>query len=164
MFSAAGGPTMRSEVETFLVAAGVDHKIHRHTSVVSYAEAKAALPFDPDASVKGLVFRLPSGGYAIIAMRGDGRADYKKIANALGVRRSDLKPATEAELVRDLGMTPGGVAPLPLGGATVLFDDRTLDLDVVYCGAGRPDATLEIKRADLVRVAGGAVADLTKAQ
>jgi Cys-tRNA(Pro)/Cys-tRNA(Cys) deacylase len=154
---------MDSEIEAFLAAAGVDYTLHRHAPVVSYAEAKAALPFDPAASVKGLVFRLPDERYAIVAMRGDGRADYKKIADALGVRRSDLKPATEAELARDLAMAPGGVAPLPLRGATVLFDRQTLDLDVVYCGAGRPDLTLEIKRADLVRVADGAVADLTKA-
>jgi Cys-tRNA(Pro)/Cys-tRNA(Cys) deacylase len=155
---------MRSEIEAFLAAAGVEHKLHRHAPIVSYAEAKAALPFDPAASVKGLVFRLPHGGYVIVAMRGEARADYKKVADALGVRRSDLKPATTEDLAADLGMTPGGVAPLPLRGATVLFDRQTLDLDVVYCGAGRPDLTLEIKRLDLVRVAGGAVADLTKAQ
>jgi Cys-tRNA(Pro)/Cys-tRNA(Cys) deacylase len=153
---------MDSEIEAFLAAAGVDYTLHRHTPVVSFAEAKSALPFDPAASVKGLVFRLPDERYAIVAMRGDRRADYKKIADALGVRRSDLKPASETELARHLAMAPGGVAPLPLRGATVLFDRQTLDLDVVYCGAGRPDLTLEIKRADLVRVAGGAIADLTK--
>jgi Cys-tRNA(Pro)/Cys-tRNA(Cys) deacylase len=154
---------MHAEIEAILVAAGVDHRLHRHPPVVSFVEAKAALPFDPAASVKGLVFRLPDGGYAIVAMRGEARADYKKIADALGVRRSGLKPATEEELVRDLGMAPGGVAPLPVRGATVLFDQRTLELDVVYCGAGRPDLTLEIRRADLIRIAGGATADLTKA-
>ena len=154
---------MRSEIEALLAAAAIDYKLHRHAPVVSFAESKAALPFDPAASIKGLVFRLPDGGYAIAAMRGDARADYKKIADALGVRRSDLRTATTEELARDLDMAPGGVAPLPVRGATVLFDRRTLDLDIVYCGAGRPGATLEIKAADLIAVAGGATADVTKA-
>ena len=153
---------MSPEIEKFLTAAAVEYRLHRHAPVVSFAESKAALPFDPQATVKGLAFRLPSGAYAIVAMRGDARADYKKIAAALGMRRSALKMATAEELARDLDMEPGGVAPLPVRGATVLFDRRTLELDVVYCGAGRPDATLEIKRADLVRIAGGATADVTK--
>jgi Cys-tRNA(Pro)/Cys-tRNA(Cys) deacylase len=153
---------MSPEIEKCLAAAAIGYKLHRHAPVVSFAESKAALPFDPTASLKGLAFRLPNGGYAIAAMRGDARADYKKIADALGVRRSDLRTATAEELARDLDMAPGGVAPLPVRGATVLFDRQTLDLDVIYCGAGRPGATLEIRRAELVRLAGGAVADLTK--
>jgi Cys-tRNA(Pro)/Cys-tRNA(Cys) deacylase len=153
---------MSPEIEKFLTAAAVDCRVHRHAPVVSFAESKAALPFDPDASVKCLAFRLPSGAYAIVALRGDARADYKKIAAALGVRRGELKTATAEELARDLDMEPGGVAPLPVLGATVLFDRQTLDLDTIFCGAGRAGTTLDIQHAELVRIAGGATADLTK--
>jgi Cys-tRNA(Pro)/Cys-tRNA(Cys) deacylase len=103
-----------------------------------------------------------TGAYAIVALRGDARADYKKIAAALGVRRDALKMATAEDLARDLDMEPGGVAPLPVLGAAVLFDQQTLDLETIFCGAGRAGATLEIQRAELVRIAGGATADLTK--
>jgi prolyl-tRNA editing enzyme YbaK/EbsC (Cys-tRNA(Pro) deacylase) len=34
----------------------------------------------------------------------------------------------------------------------VLFDQCTLTLDTVYCGAGHPDQTLEIRLPDLLRV------------
>ena len=78
------------------------------------------------------------------------------------MRRADLKAAAAEELLRDLDMPPGGVAPFPVGGATVLFDQRVLELDVIYCGAGRPGLTLEIKAADLAQVAGGRTADLAK--
>ena len=153
---------MSPEIEKFLTAAAVDYRVHRHAPVVSFAESKAALPFDPEATVKGLAFRLPNGAYAIVALRGDARADYKKIAAALGVRRGELKTATTEELARDLDMEPGGVAPLPVRGATVLFDRQTLELDTIFCGAGRAGTTLEIHCAELVRIAGGATADLTK--
>ena len=153
---------MSPEIEAILAAAAVGYRLHRHAPVVSFAESKATLPFDPGASVKGLVFRLPGGGYAIVAMRGGARADYKKIADALGVRRADLTPASADELAADLDMAPGGVAPLPVRGAAVLFDRALADLDVVFCGAGRAGATLEIKAADLIHIAGGATAQVTK--
>jgi Cys-tRNA(Pro)/Cys-tRNA(Cys) deacylase len=112
--------------------------------------------------VKGLAFRLVDGTYAIIGMRAETRADYKKIADALGIGRAKLKAAESADLIRDLHMTPGGVVPLPINGAAVVFDRQVLELDAVYCGTGRPDSTLEIASSDLVRIAGGKAADLTK--
>jgi prolyl-tRNA editing enzyme YbaK/EbsC (Cys-tRNA(Pro) deacylase) len=39
-----------------------------------------------------------------------------------------------------------------------------MELGTIYCGSGRTDATLEIVAADLVRIAGGRSADLTKPQ
>jgi Cys-tRNA(Pro)/Cys-tRNA(Cys) deacylase len=59
-------------------------------------------------------------------------------------------------------MVPGGVAPLPINGATVLFDRQVLDIDVVFCGTGRTDATLEIAAGDLFTIAGGRAADVAK--
>jgi Cys-tRNA(Pro)/Cys-tRNA(Cys) deacylase len=65
-------------------------------------------------------------------MRAYDHADFKKIAGALGIRRSDLKAAEGEALFRDLGMMPGGVAPLPINGAMVVFDKAVLDLDTIF--------------------------------
>jgi Cys-tRNA(Pro)/Cys-tRNA(Cys) deacylase len=149
-------------IRRYLEGSGVAFAVHAHAPIVSFADAKATLPFDPGAMVKGLAFRLPDGTYAIIGMRADSRADYKKIADALGIRRADLRAAEGDDIARDLDMTPGGVVPLPINGATVLFDQAVPDLGAIYCGTGRTDATLEIAAADLVRIAGGRTADLAK--
>jgi Cys-tRNA(Pro)/Cys-tRNA(Cys) deacylase len=149
---------MSPEIREFLINAGAAFKVHGY----SLDDANAALPFDHAARVKGLAFRLPDGTYTIIGMQANCRADYKKIADALGIRRAALKAADASDLVRDLHMPPGGVAPLPINGAVVLFDRQVLDLDVVFCGAGRTDAILEIARPDLVRIAGGRLADVAK--
>jgi Cys-tRNA(Pro)/Cys-tRNA(Cys) deacylase len=153
---------MSPEIERFLVEAGVIFKVHSHPPIMSFADAKANLPFDPVAMVKGLAFRLANGTYAIIGLRADTRADYKKIADALGVRRADLKAADAEALVRDLHMEPGGVAPLPINGARVVFDRQVLDINTVFCGTGRTDATLEIAGNDLFRIAGGEAAEIAK--
>ena len=153
---------MDSEIEAFLAAAGVDYTAASpHASrVVRRGQVGAA------RSTRRRRSRDWSSGCRTSATRSwrcaATGAPTTRRSPTRSRGRSDLKPASETELARHLAMAPGGVAPLPLRGATVLFDRQTLDLDVVYCGAGRPDLTLEIKRADLVRVAGGAIADLTK--
>jgi Cys-tRNA(Pro)/Cys-tRNA(Cys) deacylase len=153
---------MSPRIQQFLADHGVTFQLHAHAPIASFEQARAALPFDPNAMVKGLAFRLPDGGYVIAAMQGAARADYKKIADALGIRRADLRAAAADDLAHDLDMMAGGVAPLPIGGALVLFDHAVLGLDTIYCGTGRTDTTLQIARATLIRIAGGRVEELTK--
>lgn len=141
---------------------GAAHRIHRHAPILGFESARAVLPFDPAGMVKGLAFRLPDGSCAIAALPGADRADYKKIADALGVRRADLRLASPEEIGALLDMVPGGVAPLPVGGARVLLDQAALGTATVYCGTGRNDATLEIALDELLRVSQAHVADLAK--
>ena len=154
---------MSPAIQRFLDEHGVAFQLHSHAPTTSFDAAKSSLPFDPHAMVKGLAFRLPDGRYAIAAMRGEDRADYKKIADAFGIRRADLRAAAADDLTRDLDMMPGGVTPLPIGGAVVLFDRGVVGLDMIYCGTGRTDTTMQIAGGILVRIAGGRVEDLTKA-
>lgn len=59
-------------------------------------------------------------------------------------------------------MAPGGVAPLPINGATVVIDRRAAALTTILCGTGRNDAILEITAAELIRIAGAAISDVAK--
>ncbi len=154
---------MSPAVQQFLSDHDVAFQLHTHAPTTSFEEAKSNLPFDPNAMVKGLAFRLPDGNYAIVAMRGGDRADYKKIADALGIRRADLRAAAADDLTQDLDMMPGGVVPLPINGAVVLFDRAVLELGTIYCGTGRTDSTMQIAGNVLVRVAGSRAEELTKA-
>jgi Cys-tRNA(Pro)/Cys-tRNA(Cys) deacylase len=141
------------EVRAFLEAANISYRTHPHAPLVSFEDAKTVLPFDPGSMVKGLVFRTPSGAFAIVALRGADRADYKKIADALGVRRADLRAADPADVAAELSMQLGGIVPLPIKGAVVLIDQGVAALDAIFCGSGRNDVTLELKAQDLVRIA-----------
>ncbi len=144
---------MSPEVRAFLDSARIDYRTHAHAPLVSFEDAKTVLPFDPGSMVKGLVFRTPSGTYAIVALRGADRADYKKIADALGVRRADLRAADPADVEADLGMQLGGIVPLPIKGAVVLIDEAVATLGTIYCGSGRNDVTLELRAEALLRAA-----------
>ena len=153
---------MSPEVRAFLDAAGVHYRTHEHAPLISFEDAKMVLPFDSGSMVKGLVFRTPSGTFVIVALRGSDRADYKKIADALGIRRADLRAADPADVEAELGMQLGGIVPLPLGDALVLIDESVASLDAIFCGSGRNDVTLELKAQDLVRIASGRVGAYAK--
>jgi Cys-tRNA(Pro)/Cys-tRNA(Cys) deacylase len=144
---------MSPEVRAFLDAATIPYRTHAHAPLVSFEDAKTVLPFEPGSMVKGLVFRIPGGAFSIVALRGADRADYKKIADALGVRRADLRAADPVDVETALGMQLGGIVPLPINGALVLIDQAVTSLDTIYCGSGRNDVTLELRTQDLVRVA-----------
>jgi Cys-tRNA(Pro)/Cys-tRNA(Cys) deacylase len=153
---------MSPEVRAFLEAASIPYRAHDHAPLISFEDAKTVLPFDPGSMVKGLVFRTPAGAFAIVALRGADRADYKKISDALGVRRADLRAADPADVEIELGMQLGGIVPLPIKGSVVLIDQAVAALDTIFCGSGRNDVTLELKAQDLVRIAPGRVGFYSK--
>ena len=146
-----------------LTAHGVAHTVHEHVAARTVADALERLPFDPDAYLKTVAFRLKAGGWVLAALRGADRVDYKGLAAALGVGRRDLHQLTPHEVVHDLGCSIGGVGPVPPNARTrTVFDQATVDtLDTVYCGAGREDRTLEVRLTDLIVVCDGLIAPIS---
>jgi Cys-tRNA(Pro)/Cys-tRNA(Cys) deacylase len=137
-----------------LAAAGVPHRIHAHAAAVTAAEARERLPFPAELALKTLAFRC-GGGWILAALRAADRVDYARLAAGLGVRRADL---AAADPTVDLGFLPGGVGPVaPAAGPRVAVDAAAMALPLAYCGAGRPDRTLEIAPEDLVRAADAVV-------
>ncbi len=155
---------MSPQVEAFLENAGVRFRAHSHAPRISFEDHRSAASFDPAAAVKSLAFRLPETGYVIVALRAQSRADYKRIADALGVRRADLRAASAEQLEADLGMQPGGVAPLPINGARIILDSDIPGLDTIFCGSGRNDTTIEISGRDLSEIADAMICQVSRSR
>ena len=143
---------------------GVPFVLHAHAPTRTMAEAGCNLTFDVARIVKTVAFRTRSGGLVLAALRGTRRVDYPRLSALVGVNRRDLSPLSPEEVRELLGVEPGSVSPLPLReNVSVLIDDDVLTiLPTVYCGIGRPDRTLEMAPADLVRVAGGRVGTFSR--
>lgn len=120
-------------------------------------DATQNLFFDVARIVKTVAFRIRSGGLVLAALRGSGRVDYPRLAALVGVNRRDLAPLSPEEVREQLGVEPGSVSPVPLREDAIVFvDDDVLTIQsTIYCGIGRPDRTLEIAAADLVRLTNG---------
>jgi len=135
-----------------LDAAGEAHRVHTHPPI----RGEADLPLtglDWTRSVKTLAFALPDGTIALVGVPGPARVKYGAIAQALGVSRSQLRPASTAA-VGALGMQPGGVSPICAEpGVIVLLDSSVPGMGTVYCGGGDPRTTLELDAGALARVA-----------
>jgi Cys-tRNA(Pro)/Cys-tRNA(Cys) deacylase len=157
--------TVTEQIAERLTARGVAFTIHQHVVSRTVADALERLPFSPDAYLKTVAFRLKAGGWVLAALHGADRVDYRGLAAALGVGRRDLHQMTPDEVAADLGYPIGGVGPVPTNGETrTVFDARAVaTLDVVFCGAGRPDRTLEARLADLAAACDGLVAPVAQA-
>lgn len=135
-----------------LAAAGIEFVVHTHPPI----RTEADLPLtglDPATSVKTLAFQLPDGDLVLVGMPGLWRAKYAAIAAALGVSRSQLRPAG-AERLAAIGMQPGGVSPVCADPAAIVLLDASLPgSGRVYCGGGTPETTIEVDADDILRLA-----------
>jgi len=160
----AGDPG--ADIIRALDAAAVPYTLHAHepAGTVEALEAIAArLPFPRDAWLKTVAFRVKEGPWVLVSLRAHARVDYRALAAALGVKRQALVTPAAGEVAAALGFPAGGVSPVPIHSAVRrVFDASILSLERVYCGSGRPDQTLEIALADLLRLAAPIVAPIAQ--
>lgn len=142
---------------------GLPFGLHEHMPARTMEDATQHLSFDVARIVKTVAFRNRNGGLVLAALRGTGRVDYSRLAALVGVNRRDLAPLSPEEVRELLGVEPGSVSPLPLRECAVFIDDDVLTIQpTIYCGIGRPDRTLEITAADLVRLTGGRIGGFSR--
>ena len=123
------------------------------------AEAAAALGTSVAQIVKSLVF-VAGDQPVIVLTSGSERVSVEKVRAVVGttVKRAD------AEAVRRFtGYSIGGIPPLAHDTpARILMDPHLLDFEIVWAAAGTPHHVFGIAPAELQRVAGAQVADVTE--
>jgi Cys-tRNA(Pro)/Cys-tRNA(Cys) deacylase len=149
-------------VVQLLTARGIAFTIHEHLPSYTVSDAEAYLYFPLERLLKTIAFRIRSGGYILAAVRGPDRIDYRKLAAACGTKRTDVFRLTPEEVANAFNVEIGSVSPLLLqDGVQILFDTKVPTGETVFCGIGRPDRTLEIRLADLVKITQGQIVPLT---
>lgn len=122
--------------------------------------AAAAIGVPESEILKSLVFAAPDGILVLAIAAGPARIDRRKLGDAVG--QSKLKLADPTVVLEATGFPAGGVAPI--GHRTplrVILDTSAAALDVAYGGAGTEHGLLRITPAEIMRVTGATVADLT---
>jgi Cys-tRNA(Pro)/Cys-tRNA(Cys) deacylase len=147
-----------SEYESILAvlqARGVTFTIHEHAPLHTVADARSHLLFPLERLLKAVTFKHKAGGWILAGVRGPDRVDYRKLAAAAETRRADLVPLSPVEVAEVFGVEPGCVSPVVLRtDVQILLDSHLPETGAIFCGAGRPDRTLEIALADLVQLTG----------
>jgi Cys-tRNA(Pro)/Cys-tRNA(Cys) deacylase len=159
-----GGEDVFHRFREILAGSGIPFAIHEHDPTRTIEEAERNLSFNVERIVKTVAFRTRSGCLVLAALRGTRRVDYVRLAALLGMNRRDLAALSPGEVSGSLGVEPGSVSPLlQVAGAVLLIDEDVLAIvPTLYCGAGRPDRTIEMAPADLARLTGARVACFSK--
>lgn len=109
---------------------------------------------------KSVVFRrLADDAAVVVIASGDRRIDEQRLAALAGpVGRAD------AAFVRErTGFAIGGVSPVALAGAPLLFIDRELlRFDAIWAAAGHPNGVFRLTPAELLALTGAPLADLVQ--
>lgn len=158
------GATVFDRLAAIIRESRVACVLHEHMPTRTMEDAARNLSFELDRIVKTIAFRTRSDMLVLAALRGTRRVAYPGLAALLGCSRREVNPLSAQEVFERLGVEPGSVSPVADGGSAVIF----LDADVLtiaptlYCGLGRPDRTLEIAPADLLRLAGGRIGQFSR--
>ena len=146
-----------------LEKSGAAYRMHCHAPVTTIDEARLKVPHLTRNLLKTIVFRIKDAAWILAAVNGDARIHYKKLADAVGVKRRALRSISPSQVQSELGFEIGGVGPFPVRpDIRVVFDQSVGEAGNVFCGSGRNTRTVEMDIADLIALTGGSVHLLCK--
>lgn len=151
------------KVIQMLEQSGVAFHMHEHTPITTIDQAKQKVPHLTRNLLKTVVFRIKGADWILAAVNGHDRIHYKKLADALDVKRTRLRSVSPDQVASELGFEVGGVGPFPVrNDIRVVFDDSVQQLGSVFCGSGKNTRTVEMKGTDLIEITNGRVYPICK--
>ena len=125
---------------------------------VIHSADKIGAPYDQ--SFKTLVMEGKSGGYFVFVVPIEKEVDRKAAAKAVGEKTVDMIHVKD--ITKITGYVRGGCSPLGMKKPyPVVFDASAGEFEEIYVSGGRIGLTLKVPLADLLKVTGGKLADIT---
>lgn len=151
-----------ADVTTFLDEAGVDYELLEHAHTERAMDEAAALGVMPDEVAKTLVLTTPEGNVRAVLPASE-RIDLRKVGELVGATGKKVHLASEEDLARDYGDFELGAVP-PFGGKSdrVIVDRGLAERDSVVLEAGTHERSVRMKAAEIVRLTGAQVADISR--
>jgi Ala-tRNA(Pro) deacylase len=135
---------------------GVPFRLLHHAPVTTSDEAAAVRGVELRSGAKAMVVK-GKDGLVLAVLAADRRIDWKLLGRLIDSREPRF--ATGEELMAATGLTKGAVPPLGrLFGVPTIYDESLLEVDTVNFNAGSHTDSVEMARADLVRLGGGRIA------
>ena len=143
-----------------LSAAGIAHRVVRHTDVRSVADAATQAGVEIRDVVKTIVVRRGEGDFVFVLVPGDRAICWPKLRTLLGVNRLSMPDAATAKDAT--GYDRGTITPFGATTAWPVVADERLAGRQVRLGAGDHDTAVVLAADDAVRALTATVADVTE--
>ena len=141
-----------AELKGYLRDRGVSFDVIAHPRSESAAAEARAAQIPQEQTAKTVVLHT-SAGHRFAVIAASDRLDLHKAAEALDVRRGDLRFATEADMAAGFsGYEVGAIPPIGPDTPVELVDVRLLDYGRVLCPVGDHEHSLLVDPMDIVRV------------
>lgn len=137
---------------------GIENEIVEHVETRKISEVLADLHLEFSDCVPTLIMK-GDGRYVAVVIRGDTKADPKKIKEVLGI--SNLRFAIPEEFTEFTGL-PLGAARVYTPGAETVIDLKVLEKEYLMGGSGAFNCSIKYKTADLNKIPGNKVFDITQ--
>ncbi len=153
------------QVEQLLKGSAVDYQIHNHVPVTTIEDAQQKVPHLTQNLLKTVVFQIKDRGWVLASVDRNARIHYKYLADALGVKRTDLRSVPGQMIFEVTGFELGGVGPFPVRDDFRIVIDKNLQgSGKVFCGSGLCDRTVEIGLDDLIKLSHAIVYSISKSE
>jgi len=148
-------------LEEYLKKSGVWYRLMDKPETVHTADASRATGIELGRITKNLVCKTSDGRYALLVVPGDRRVSLQKAAQTLNTRNIRLLGFDEAEAVS--GYPPGGTPSVHHKTTmSVVVERDLLSNETIFCGGGSRDRILELKTADVLKLAQAIAADISE--
>jgi Ala-tRNA(Pro) deacylase len=150
------------DLRSFLDEAGVDYEVLEHAHTERAADEAAALGVALEEVAKTLVLSTPEGNVRAVLPASE-RIDLRKAGDLVGASGKKVQLASEDDLARDYTEFELGAVP-PFSGKAdrVIIDSRLAERESVVLEAGSHERSVRLKTADLVRLTGAQVGDISR--
>lgn len=155
---------MKTNGARYLEALGISYSLREYDvdpedlTAITVAK-KIGMPIEQ--VFKTLLTTDGAGSHFFAVIPGDGEVDFKKLARAAGVRKTEMVSLKDVQPLT--GYIRGGVTVFGAKKAYPAFADETIELfDEISVSAGVRGTQLILAPADYIRAAQATVADLTK--
>lgn len=156
-------PLSSTDLQHFIDTHGIAATIlslAEHTPTVP--AAARVLGVEPEQIIKSLVFLVKEEPLLVIN-NGLARVDRRKVADALGVGKKQIKFASAAEALDITGYIVGSMPPFGHRQKLRTFVDRAVvRFETIFGGGGDINAMLRLTPAELLRVTGGEVLEVSE--
>lgn len=140
-----------------LTKLGIENTIVNHPAAREIAAVLKYLHLAFSDCMPALIMK-GDGQYLSIVLRGDTKADFKKIKTTLAIR--DLRMATPDEFTNLTGL-PIGAARIYTPGVETIIDKKVFEKDYLTSGSGRFDCSIRYKTADLEKIPNSRTANIS---